>query len=890
MYANIFYDTKKSNIHLWEYDSNGIRQEQVTPFEPYCYRLNPRGSFSHVTSGDKYSKVTFKKYKEQQDFVKYQGPVNVCEGDIQPQVRFLVDNYHKQDLLSNLPQLHIHYIDIEVKSAKGFPQAENETDEILLITVYSNKTKKYHIFGQYDYTPESDNVIYELAKDEKELLKKYIKWYCENYPDIITGWYSRSFDIPYIIDRLTFSKMEFDKNEIKEYKKNLSGDYFERKRARDQINTKLSPVNYVNPTYFDDTYDIGGVTQLDYIEMYKDYSMNDRESYKLNFIASLELGIGKVEFEGSLMELWKTDWKKYCRYNIRDVDLIVKLDDKLSFIELIQMQAYFCRVALEKVASPIRKFDSYLLSLLKDTNKILPTAEHHDKDTLPGGFVAEPRKGYYRYICSFDFTALYPHIMFALNLSPETYVATVLDEIGNHYISIDITKIDLEEHYKLVNKDECIDKIIGGAKLKKFIKDNNLIMSPNGLLFKPKEGFIPKLVHDVFNKRKEAKKIMLDYKKRLSKLLKKQKIQNLSDNKLDREIKECEDIIKKYDLRQNGLKIFANSVFGVFAQNTFRFYSIEFASAITLTGQKLINYVSDEDNNLFKKLFGEDIIATVYNDTDSSYLDYTPFVEKNNITDDKLVEKINEFNEEHINPFHEKILKEFSSTMLNNPTNWFDLKRESIALGGIFIKKKKYAINVLDEEGNTYSEPQLKVKGMEIVRSSTPSFCRDKIKEIVKLMLDTMERKKVVDNIRVIQKEFKKEEIPNISFPRGINNLKKYADFKWPKVGKQCPIQVRAANNYNYLIKKLGLEMKYGLIHEGEKAKYIHIYNDNPIIFDQNVIGFKEVLPEEFGIDEYIDIKKQFEKSFMSPIQTLSETVGWGKISVTSTDLSSIFG
>lgn len=849
-YASVYFEKSRTGgdkIHLIDYDENGKKRLTVEDYQSYCYVPAKDGEYKDLFGKRCKRKEFDSYYDDQRPYIKDH---LTYEGDVAPEDRFLIDRYHDKDIISNIPNLHVHTIDIETDSAGGFPQAGRITDEILLMTVYSSVTKKYHMFGQKDYTPTADNVEYNYCEDERILLKTYFKWHIKNFPDIITGWNSIAFDIPYILDRtLHYSKTMFRRyspfNNVRE-----TQELFENRMIR--------------------VYDIAGITQLDYLRMYKEFSINESESYTLNHIAHVELGEEKVKFDGTLFTLWKTDWPKYCEYNLKDVELVKKFDDKLAFIGLVQVQAYICRVPLKRVKSAIRKFDSYLITILKDKKIVLPTVERKTKEHIIGGFVSEPHTGFFPWVTSFDFTSLYPHIIFSLNLSPETYVATIKDDVGQSFTVLDIESISDESEYLIVDRKNQ-EKNVFGSKLKSWIRKKKYILSPNGLLFKPEEGFIPKVVQEVFQKRKDYKNTMLTYEKKYE------------------ETKDIpyKDLAHKYYLYQYAMKIFANSIYGIMANENFRFFNPEFARAITLTGRKVIQYTASNVNEFFSENFSAKGDMVLYCDTDSIYVDYQPIMDHFEINANECVQDINDFNDEYMEPLFDKIFDDFSKKLLGADKNWFHLKRESIATGSIFVMKKKYACRVIDDEGTTYDEPKLKVKGMEIVRSSTPSFCRDKIKNIVNLMIDTMDKKLIMEEIRKIRKEFLEEDLINISFPRGVKAIKKWLN--GTKLISGCPIHVRAAINYNKLLKEYGLEDNYDEIQEGTKIKFVYIKEDNSSIRGQNILGFPDVLPPEYGLDEFIDMDLQFEKSFMSPIQTLCEAVSWGRINIYITDLDEFF-
>jgi len=850
LFANIFYNYSSNKISLWEYH-DGNRFFVQEDYTPYCYIPNKNGKFKDLY-GSRCKLKKFKNYHDQKEFVQN---YNSYEGDITPIDRTLIDRYHDIDLLKTIPTLHIHITDIETKCDEGFPDAQRPNDEILLISTYSNKTKKVHIFGQYkfDFSKLSkdiqekiniNDIIYTYCQSERELLKEYFRFHRSDYPDIISGWYSHIFDFPYILDRAIL----------------ILGDKFA---------SKYSPVGVIKESYHKDKkeYEIAGITICDYQDIYKKYSINERDSYSLNNIAHTELNEEKLEYDGTLRILWKTDWNLYTAYNIQDVLLVKKLDEKLDFIGLIQVQAYISKVPLNKVHSSIKKFDNYLMSLLKSSSIVLPTAKRRHSSNIPGGFVLEPtRKGYHQNAVSFDFTSLYPIIMMTLNLSPETFVGKITSVEGNTYRDIDYICLENDKEYMILNK------IKKGSDIKKLIDKHKLILSPNGLLFKSGEGFIPKIVNNIFKNRKDFQKTMRDYDK---------KYEETKEEKYKR-------LAQKYNLYQHAQKITINAMYGILANPNFRLFDADFASAITLTGQKLIKYTIYNTNEFFKEKFKIDKDVVYFASTDSCYLDYDEILKKLKVNDEnKIVNIINKINEKIIGPYFKEIFKVFSLDMMKSDKNLFEFEREFIIKTSIHIDKRKYAMLILDKEGTTYKEPKFVVKGIEIVRSSTPEYCRDKIKDIVMMILNMKEKSQVIDSLKNIHKDFIIQPPHIIAFPRGIKELTKYIDSKG-NTNKGCPIHVRAAHNYNTLVEKLRLEVKYDYIMPGEKLKFLYL-TPSKILHTQNVIAFPEILPEEFELHKFIDVETQFNKTFMSPINTITNSIGWGNLDLYTSDIDEFF-
>ena len=369
---------------------------------------------------------------------------------------------------------------------------------------------------------------------------------------------------------------------------------------------------------------------------------------------------------------------------------------------------------------------------------------------------------------------------------------------------------------------------------------------------------------------------------------------------------------QKYHLFQYACKITANASYGVLASENFRFFNIKFATAVTLTGQKLTKHTIKNFNSYFAEKFNVAPEASIiYGDTDSVYIDYTPFVEKFKVKDDKLIDAVNIFNEKKIEPFIEGFCNQFSKEYLNNDINWFHLKREAISKTGVWTDKKRYALMVLDMEGNTYKEPELKVTGMETVRSTTPVFCREKIEDIIVMILTGSKKQEVINVIHGIHSDFKKQNIEDIATNTGLKEVEKYlADISAKKIGiktfddifevvakketddyaKGCPMHARSSILYNNLVKKYELETKYDMIMAGNKIKYIYISTKNNTIPTENVIGFPDRdIPKEFDLHQYIDYETQFEKSFLSPIQKISEAIGWGRLNTQIVSMDDLF-
>jgi DNA polymerase elongation subunit (family B) len=841
MFSNIYFNTKKNIIHLWEYDKEGVRTHHEIDYTPYAYVYDDKGTYKDLY-GKSCRRKEFSDIWSQKEYVKNYATL---EGDIQPECRYIVDRYYADDLLAYLPKLHMHIVDIET-SADGFPIYNKPECKIYLISVYSTKSGRTTTFGLNEYHGNSD-VDYVFCKTEEDLIKNYFKFHRSDYPDILSGWFCDQFDFPYIIQRAGY----------------LLGESF---------TEKFSPVGDVRLRERDDRtiVEIGGITILDYMQLYKDYSKKEMDAYRLDYISEQELGDKKVPYEGTLDEFRIRDWNGFTDYNIKDVNLVKRIDDKFKFVNLIQGLAYLNRVPLGKVESTSKLVDGYLLSTCKPMNIVLPTAKkNHSSGKIPGGFVMEIKRGFYPKVATYDFKSLYPSIIFALNLSPEMFVGKITMLDGTSFTDIDLEQLikmksDIFAEVKFNGVNVLVDNLV------KKIKNENLTISANGVIFKNDEmGLIPRVVKGMFDRRDVYKNQML------------------LEEKL---YEETNDISHKYDAErldavQSSLKVLANGTYGVLLLPSFRLFNEDFACAITLSGQKINKFTTNKLNDKFFELFGaKDVV--IGSDTDSFFVNVQPFVDKYKVSNENFLKAYNLFDEKILKPYNKKCTEEFSSLINSTKINWFYLKKEVVSDGTVLIMKKKYVMRMIEKEGVKYTPYKMKYMGIEIVRSSTPAFCRKKIDDIVVMIIDKADKGLVREKLKEFKKIFKTQNIASISSPRGINNIDDYTDKDGNPMPK-CPIQIRASLNYNRLVKKLDLNKKYNYIRNGDKIKFIYIIETPK--FHQNIIAFFDELPNEFNLHDVIDYETQFEKSFMSPIQKISESIGWGQLDLNQDDLDSFF-
>jgi DNA polymerase elongation subunit (family B) len=785
--------------------------------------------------------IKFDSIRECRDFVrKYEEVDNFkIYGNTRYEYAFIADEF-KGMVEWDQSKINIAIIDIEVGSENGFPDPYKATEPITAISI-----KKFNgemkVYGCQNFDNQQDNVSYIKCADEWTLCKNFLRDWSEDYPDVITGWNTKFFDIPYLINR--FTKL-LGEDEMK----------------------KLSPWNIVNQRTAHvkgrelTAYEIYGISSLDYIELYKWYAPGGKsqENYRLDNIANVELGESKLSYDeyDNLHQLYRLNYQKFIEYNIKDVELIEKLEDKLKLIELGLTLAYDTKSNYDDIFTQTRMWDALIYNNLMEKGIVVPPREISEKDSaFEGAYVKEPQIGMHDWVASFDLNSLYPHLMMQYNISPETLVDP--KDYDQEMFDIISRGVTVE---KLLNKEINTDSLRG------------VTLTPNGQFFRTdKQGFLPKMLEDMYEDRKKFKKMMLQAK---------QEYENEKDVGKKVEIKKR---IARYDNLQLAKKVSLNSAYGAMGSQYFRFFDLRQALAVTLAGQLSIRWIENRLNQYMNSLLKTDgIDYVIASDTDSIYLRLGELVNKV-FSEKKDTEKVIAFMdrvcEDKFQPFIDKSYSELAE-YVHAYAQKMQMKREGLSDKGIWTAKKRYILNVYNNEGVQYKEPQMKVMGLEMVKSSTPSAIRERMKEVIKLTVTSDENdvQKFIENFKRDFNEFPPEEI---SFPRSVNGLDKYSDNKVIYT-KGTPIHVKGALLYNHLLNKKGLSKKYPLIQEGEKLKFTYLKKPNPI--DDTVISYPNRLPSEFNLDKYVDYDLQFEKAFLEPVKIILDSIGWSAEKTNSLD------
>ena len=800
-----------------------------TKFSPTLFVPSKKNEKYKTLDGRSVAPMEFLTARDAREFIKkYDG----VEGfEVHGYERFVYQYIRREfpgEIDYSINQMKIFALDIEVQCENGFPDVEAAAEEMLSITIKDMVSKEFFVWAVREFEVP-DGVKAFIYDTERDMLKNFIEWWVHNTPDILTGWNVNLYDVPYIARRVNRTLGE-------KWMKSLSPW----NRANEREVYVQGRKNYA--------YDVSGINILDYLDLYRKFTYSNQESYRLDHIAFVELGQRKVDHSeyDNFKDFYTSDWQKFIEYNIQDVELIDRLEDKMKLLELAITMAYDAKANFEDVYSQVRMWDTIIYNYLSDKNIVVPPRKGSKKDEkYAGAYVKEPKPGRYDWVVSFDLNSLYPHLIMQYNISPETLWET-------RHSSSSVERILNQE----IDFSDCKFAVCAnGAQYRKDV-----------------HGFLPEIMQKIYDERTIYKKLMLkaksEYEKKPSEKLKKD--------------------ISKYNNIQMARKIQLNSAYGAIGNQYFRYYNLANAEAITLSGQVSIRWIENKMNQYLNKILKtEEEDYVIASDTDSIYLNLGPLVESvykgREKVNKSIVRFLDKVCETKLEPYIESSYQELADYVGAYDQKMI-MKRENIANKGIWTAKKRYILNVFNSEGVQYAEPKLKVMGIECVKSSTPGACRDKIKECLTVIMNEGEEE-AQKFIKDFRDNFDQLPVEDISFPRGCNGINKWAN---PSsiYSKGTPIHVRGALLFNHYNKKNKLQHKYPLIQDGEKIKFVYLKTPNKI--GENVISYLQTLPTEFGLDKQVDYDLQFNKSFLEPIKVIMDTIGWKPEKVAS--LEFLFG
>ena len=809
-YTNV---VKYGNSLLLRYVNNGQAFKSKVPYRPTLFVPAKEASDWNTLEGNPVSPTKFESIKEGMEYVERYKDVEgfTFYGQTQFQYQYITETYPKT-IQWDKDLIKMFSIDIETATENGFPNISEANEEVLLITIKDNHHKQIVTFGSRPYMTDRKDVKYMQCTDESNLLKTFVVFWSNNYPDVVTGWNINGFDIPYLVNRIRLV---------------LGDEYVKRMSPWGIVNDKKA---YVGGGTSIQSYSFVGISVLDYMDLYKKFTYTNQESYALNYIASVELNKKKLENpEDNFKDFYTKHWKTFVDYNIHDTELVDMLEDKMKLIELIYTLAYSSKINYEDVFSPVRMWDAIIFNYLYERKIAIPLKEENGKsEVFEGAYVKDPIVGPHKWVASFDLNSLYPHLIMQYNMSPETLTDTRID-----------TTVD-----KLLTKTPMNVPV-------------GLSTSGNGWCYtKDKKGFLPALMEEMYNNRSKFKKQMLKAE---------QEYEHNKDPQLVKDISRLKNL-------QMAMKIALNSAYGAIGNKYFRYYDLRIAEGITLSGQLSIRWMANKLNDFMNKtLKTEDQDYVIAIDTDSIYLTLEDLVEKVCVdkTPEEKIAFMDKTCEKVLHPFIDGGYQELAEYM-NAYGQKMQMKREVLADKAIWIAKKRYVLNVHNSEGVQYAKPKIKVMGLEMVKSSTPAVVRKKLKDALEVILH-----KDQSALQTFVKEFKRDftslSVNDVSFPRSVSSLKEYTGT--PIYKKGTPIQVRGALLFNHYLKMKGLTRKYEPITNGNKIKFVYLRTPNPI--NENVISFNNVLPKEFGLDDYINYDLQFEKTFLDALNIVIEPLGW---------------
>ena len=820
-------------MHLWD-DTKGHLE---IPFRKYAYVKHPSGQ--HVSLyGDRLKKVT--------QFDKDDPTLH--ESDVPPTTRFLVDQYGDSDEASTGHR--IMFFDIEVEVTEGFPDVQKAQNPITSIALYDSTTEKYFT---YVFDPNKrlksytkDDQVVEIYETEYEMLNQFFQKYLEIRPTIISGWNSEFFDIPYLYNRAV-------------------------RVLGPEVANLLSPISQVLYSEYKKKHTIAGVSSLDYLQLYRQFTFTQQSSYRLDYIGEVEVGMKKVDYEGTLNDLYDNDLQTFIDYNIRDVKILVELDKKLDFIEIARGIAHLGHVPYEDINMSSRWLEGAILVYLKKIGVVAPNKPPRPRkindDKFTGAYVQEPQSGKHKWVYDLDITSMYPSVIRSLNISPETKIGKVTGWNEEEFINKNTQKT-----YTMINKKGKEMGKMTKPELQQYLDEADVSISSNGIIYRTdKQGLIPALLEKWFNERVEMRKLVKKFH--------------------DEGDKEKEQY---FDRRQHIQKIVLNSLYGVLGLPVFRFYDLDNAEATTTTGQSLIKFSKKITNHFYNNELGTADDYVIYIDTDSIFASAVPLVQKRfpnqELTETMMTQRIMEICGE-VQDYLNKSYDYFAKKFCNVDKHVFDIKQEVIAKSGLFITKKRYGLRIINDAGRKVNK--IHVKGLDTIRSNFAVAMKDLLQNVLDDILADVPKEKIDERISVFKRNMTSLHYDVMANPIGVKGIGKYqvkdAESVFSSYKKGTPVHVKSAINYNSLIDYWYEGKRYGKITNGNKIKWVYL-KENEFGFDSIAYKGYEDPPQILElIKNYIDHNKMYEQAMSKKVGMFYKALKWGGVEDTTTSMSRFF-
>lgn len=842
-YQNISYQKNKNLIHVWD-DKKGHLQ---FPFKKYAYKRSSNGR-QVALDGTKVDKVT------EWDEADIQRGL-IYESDINPETRTLIDLYYESDDAS-VGHREL-FFDIEVSTEGGFSSAEEAWQPLTSIAFYDKAGDQKVVIivdkEQLLSSQSKEGVILESVQTEFELISTFLRYYLEIRPTILTGWNIDYYDVPYLYNRI-------------------------KKVAGEQYANSLSPINEVLYLKHRQRYRIQGVSCLDYMALYKLFTYSEEVSYSLEAISQKELGRGKVQFEGTLDHLYKTDPEKFIEYNLTDVELVSSLDEKLKFLTLARSICHKGHVPYEDVYFTTRYLDGACVTYMKRLGIVAPNRKLRDhsqtleeeaaSNEFAGAFVKDPIPGVYEWVFDEDLASLYPSIIRSLNISPETKIGRIenWDDVKNDFWT------DGYSSTKCKLKSGSKHELIPVMEFRQWLLDNKYTVSMIGVVYdNSKPGLIPSILETWMNEREENRALAKKYGKEGNK-----------------------ELAEFFDSRQHTNKIVNNSLYGALGAPGFRFHDLDNAESITLSGQAVTKHAMHKGNEWFSKQTGVEKDYVIYVDTDSNYYSAKPIIElmesklNKELTYNEKIDityKTSQIVEKYINDSWSAFAKHY----MNSDVHFFNIKQEYVAESGLWIAKKRYAQKIISEKGVLISELtngakqwKLDVKGMDVIRSNFPKAFREFMSEILIDILNVADKSVVDTKVANFREDIKTKELLDIMFPIGVKEVSRWKVKKsegqiFGSRMKGCPVHVKSALNYNDLVEYYK-DKSVQLISDGEKIKWTYLRSNTYGLDTCALKGFEDPVQIVQFIEEYIDYDKIFTSALENKLSDFYNALGWGAV------------